>query len=156
MPRKKAPKVSTPSKENAELLKKLQKELKEVQDLKEELTKQVGDVKRVSQDVFLSPGTSTNDRDRLEDKKQRMKEHLVTQTKVSIFIPLDKNEKPGEAFLPVTLNGYRYFIEKGKPQQVPQQVHDVAMNHLYNTQVALENPKYNISQADDDKRQALV
>ena len=80
---------------------------------------------------------------RWKDKAEAMKAHLEKQEKVSIIIPLDPSEKQGVvewrtdkggqtyqvhisgAVESVQLNGYKYFIPKGKYVQVPRQIAEV-------------------------------
>lgn len=76
-------------------------------------------------------------------KAAHMKEVLMAQEKVSILIPMDPNEKAGivewrtdkngedyqvalgGAVESVTLNGFRYFIPKGRYTPVPRQIAEV-------------------------------
>jgi len=78
-----------------------------------------------------------------KDKAKRMKEHLEAQEKVNILIPTEPGEKPGVveekkdkngetyqvhvsgAVESVQLNGYKYFIPKGKYVPVPKQIAEV-------------------------------
>lgn len=88
-----------------------------------------------------------------KSKAMRMKEHLAKQPKVQVFVPLEGKEKMGTQ-LPVTLNGYGVKIPKGMYVEVPQQIAEVIMDSLNQTQQALDN-KYNIDNADEKTATAL-
>ncbi len=76
-----------------------------------------------------------------KSKRMIMKEKLAEQPKVRIFIPLDGKETPGTQH-PVTINGYRVNIPKGVYCEVPQQVADIIMESLNQTEAATSrNPK---------------
>lgn len=88
----------------------------------------------------------TEDREvnkRWKTKAEQMKAHLESQPKVSILIPLESGEQAGVVenridsqgnsyqvhvsggVESVQLNGYKYFIPKGRYTSVPQQIAEV-------------------------------
>jgi hypothetical protein len=73
---------------------------------------------------------------RHKNKADAMKARLAKQPKVSIFVPLEGKEKVKQAFLPVTLNGYRLNVPKGVYVEVPQQIADIVMESLNQTEQA--------------------
>lgn len=73
-------------------------------------------------------------------KQQKMKEMLSKQPKVRIYVPLEGKEVPGTQ-LPVTLNGYRVNVPKGMYVDVPQQVADIIMESLNQTELATHIPQ---------------
>lgn len=60
-----------------------------------------------------------------KSKAQRMKEHLDSQPRVTIMVPLEGKEIAGKTFLPVQLNGFAMNIPKGQYVEVPQQIADI-------------------------------
>lgn len=60
---------------------------------------------------------------------KKMQEHLASQPKVRMIIPLSPGEKPG-AFETVNLNGFRMEIKKGVSVELPQQVAEVLSEYL--------------------------
>ncbi len=69
---------------------------------------------------------------------QKMKDHLATQPKVQIFVPLEGKERRGQQ-LPVTINGYRVNIPKGMYVKVPEQIAQIVMDSLNQTEEAIHN-----------------
>lgn len=59
-----------------------------------------------------------------------MKKTLDAQPKVAFYIPLGPEEKLGQAYESVTINGYRLEIKKGMMVNVPQQVSEMLMEHM--------------------------
>jgi hypothetical protein len=77
------------------------------------------------------------------EKRKRMKDHLLAQPKVSILIPLEPGEKVGVvewrtdkngeeyqlhisgAIESVQINGFKFFIPKGRYYEVPKQIAEV-------------------------------
>lgn len=88
-----------------------------------------------------------------KSKAARMKEALEKQEKVPVFVPLDGKEKKGTQ-LPVTLNGYRVNVPKGLYVKVPQQVAQVIMDSLNQTQEATDIPQ-NLDNMDEARKAAL-
>lgn len=74
-------------------------------------------------------------------KIARMKEVLKNQPTTRIFVPLEGREKPG-TLLPVTINGYRVNVPKGVYCDVPEQVGQIIMDSMNQTEEAISrNPK---------------
>lgn len=88
-------------------------------------------------------------------KAEAMRANLLSQPKVRIRLPLEKNEKPGVvvweysqktkreeqiyvsgAYHPVILNGFTWLVPKGVQVDVPQQISDELDAHFYGTQNA--------------------
>jgi len=92
----------------------------------------------------LSPETEgvKGGRARMGSKAERMKIHLAKQPKVTILIPLGKDEKPGTT-TPVTLNGYRLNIQHGQYVEVPKQVARIIMKSQKQTIAALRGETVN-------------
>ncbi len=88
-----------------------------------------------------------------EDKSRRMKEHLAKQPRVKIFVPLEGKEKPGTQ-LPVTMNGYRMNIPKGVYCEVPEQVAQIIMDSLNQTEAATNIPQ-RLDLSNEQKKKAL-
>lgn len=86
-------------------------------------------------------------------KATRMKENLAKQPKVKVFVPLEGKEKKGTQ-LPVTLNGYRVNVPKGLYVEVPEQVGQVIMESLNQTQEATDIPQ-NLDNMDDAIKQRV-
>lgn len=84
-------------------------------------------------------------------KMQRMKENLVNQPKIQIYIPMEGKELPGQ-LLPVTLNGYRVNVPKGVYVLVPKQVGDAIMESLNQTEAATHIPQRLDLQTEDRQR----
>lgn len=113
----------------------------------EKMETKVGDVPEVEKVATINERPNpVEDREvnkRWRNKAERMKAHLNSQKKVRILIPLEPNEKPGVvewrtdkngneyqvhisgALETVQLNGYKYFIPKGKYVEVPEQIAEV-------------------------------
>jgi len=70
-----------------------------------------------------------------KSKAEAMKENLHSQPKVTIMIPLEQGEPEGTR-TSVTLNGYRYTIQKQVYVEVPIQVAEVVMNSQKQTVAA--------------------
>lgn len=87
-----------------------------------------------------------------KSKAQRQKEHFAKQDKVKIFVPLEGKEKLGQQ-LPVTVNGYRVNVPKGVYCEVPEQVAQIVMDSLNQTEAAVNNPKFVI---DSDERKGIA
>jgi len=87
------------------------------------------------------------------NKAKEMKDHLSKQPKVKIFVPLEGKEKPGTQ-LPVTMNGYRMNIPKGLYCEVPEQVAQIIMDSLNQTEAATNIPQ-RLDTANDKKKEAL-
>lgn len=62
-----------------------------------------------------------------KSKAEAMRDNLHSQPKVTIMIPLEQGEAEGTR-TSVTLNGYRYTIQKNVYVDVPMQVAEVVMN----------------------------
>ena len=88
-----------------------------------------------------------------KNKAQRMKDHLSKQPKVKIFVPLEGKEKPGTQ-LPVTMNGYRMNVPKGVYCEVPEQVAQIIMDSLNQTEAATNIPQ-RLDTANEKKKEAL-
>lgn len=93
---------------------------------------QLKKVKKALSPTTFSKGDNTN----YKSKKARMKAFLESQPKVQVFVPLEGKEKPGKAFLPVTLNGVRTDVPKGIPTMQSTPVAEVVYAHLQLTAVA--------------------
>jgi len=72
----------------------------------------------------------------LGSKAEKMKNILLTQPKVTTYIPRPENEDPS-ILLSVTLNGYRLDLPKEEYIVVPQQISDVIALSLKQTRRAL-------------------
>lgn len=72
-------------------------------------------------------------------KAEIMKAKLAKQKKVTILIPLGKDDRPGTT-TPVTLNGYRLNIQHGVYVPVPEQVAKIIMTSQKQTMDALQGP----------------
>lgn len=70
-----------------------------------------------------------------QSKKEIMREKLMTQPTVRMYIPLNQGEKAGQTH-PVTLNGFRINVPKGVYVDVPQQVADVLKDSFQQTEDA--------------------
>lgn len=88
-----------------------------------------------------------------KSKAQAMKDNLAKQPKVKIFVPLDGKEKKGTQ-LPVTLNGYRVNVPKGLYVEVPEQIGQVIMESLNQTQEATDIPR-NLDNMDEAAKQKV-
>lgn len=84
----------------------------------------------------------------------KMKEHLSTQDKVKIFVPLEGKEPKGSQ-LPVTLNGYRVNVPKGMYVAVPEQVADIIMESLNQTAESTNIPQ-NLDNMDEARKTHLM
>lgn len=92
--------------------------------------------------------------ERHKSKAQRMKENLEKQDKVMVFVPLEGKEKPGTQ-LPVTLNGYRVNVPKGKYVKVPMQIGQIIMDSLNQTEEAVNNA-FRVDLLPEEKKQQLA
>jgi diphthamide synthase subunit DPH2 len=63
-------------------------------------------------------------RKRYEERKREMQDILNKEEKEKVFIPLGEEEPEG-AIHPVTINGCRYEVPKGKQVSVPKSVADM-------------------------------
>lgn len=92
-----------------------------------------------SLDPKINPKEEKEDLKRWQSKSERMREHLESQPKVRVLIPLDPNEKQGVvreiesngrketvhvsgAVWSKTFNGYRVIVPKGVYWSVPEQI----------------------------------
>ncbi len=117
------------------------------------------------------PGQEHKDKNRYERKRDEMKEILRNQPKVQVMLPLTGKEKAGTiveqvneqtgkleeyrvgAWLPVTINGARSWVPKGKPVKVPRQVAELIGQYQSETSQALS--RYLI-EGDEKKEKALT
>ena len=97
------------------------------------------------------PATSAQVQKRVLSKAEQMKEHLDSQPKVSILIPLERGEKKG-ATQPFCINGYRFTVPKGAMTQVPEQVAQMISERFA---VELDVRSRAIGQKDKDVKDAL-
>lgn len=88
----------------------------------------------------------------LGGKAEAMKAKLAKQPKITILIPLEKNEKPGST-MSVILNDYRLNIQKGTYVPVPQQVARIIMKSQKQT-VAAINEGLNLDNPNHPKRKS--
>jgi hypothetical protein len=131
-----------------EKLMKAREEVSEVKQANEE-------IKRVA---TLEDNDSPKEKKLLEQryltKAQIMRKKLMAQPKVRTILPLEPNEKPGKvewrtdkngqkyqkvvsgSFHTVTLNGFKWFIPKGTPTDVPEQVSHILDQAYLRTQAA--------------------
>jgi hypothetical protein len=65
--------------------------------------------------------TNSQVQKRVKSKAEQMKDHLESQPKVSILIPLERGENKGSV-QPFCINGYRFSVPKGVMTSVPEQV----------------------------------
>lgn len=77
-----------------------------------------------------------------------IKDKLSKQPKVRIIIPREKGESEG-SYETVQINGYTLQIKKGVYVEVPQQVADIIMDSLDQTEKALAEASKRVS---DDER----
>jgi hypothetical protein len=142
------PPVNTPSVSTAQAqedpgiaakMAELDEEIKKAREFNERMAqkeKKIDEMKgKVDSLVEISGKAAANVAVAHKTKAQRMKEHLAKQPKVKIFVPTEGKEKVGTV-LPVTLNGYRLNIPKGRYVEVPEQVAQVVMDSLNQTQDA--------------------
>lgn len=71
-------------------------------------------------------------------KAEKMKKNLLGQTTVRVIVPRQQNEAPGIP-LSVNLDGYRLDFPKQRYIDVPQQIAEVIMDSLSQTEAAFEN-----------------
>lgn len=117
------------------IIKQMQDQIDEMQRKMEEQEERMKEREKILQDkesdlreeenVFRKDVTVENTiRERYMDKKERTRQHLEKQPKVSVYIPLEGSEKPGQMY-PVTINGYTLQIPKGVYVEVPMQVLEI-------------------------------
>ena len=82
-------------------------------------------------------------------KAEAMKKNLLSQEKVSIFVPKAETEDP-KVKLSVTLNGYRLDFPKNVYLQVPLQIAEVIRESLNQQASALLPFQVNRSKATED------
>ena len=111
---------------------------------KEDGTVEYSEIKKVASiEEKPNPAEDREVNKRWKNKAEAMKANLLSQEKVSILIPLDAGSqagvvewrvgKNGESYQvhisgaieSVQLNGYKYFIPKGRYVQVPRQIAEV-------------------------------
>lgn len=122
----------------------LAKEATEKEEVKEEGVQEVKKVASINERPDPMEEREVNKR--WKNKAERMKAHLESQKKVRILVPLDPTEQAGVvewrtdkngntyqvhisgAVETVQLNGYKYFIPRGKYVEVPEQIAEVVSN----------------------------
>ena len=75
------------------------------------------------------------------NRSEAMRKILEAQPKVVTFIPLDANERRGEATLEVGINGCFYSLPKGRQIEVPTAVAKIVYDHLGLTEEARDQFK---------------
>jgi hypothetical protein len=66
----------------------------------------------------------------IKSEVQATRDHLETLPKVSMFIPLDRGEKKGQAVETVTLNGCVYTYKKGMTYDMPEPIANILKESL--------------------------
>lgn len=112
------------------------------------------DREKVTGLVALSGKVATTTVVAHKSKAQKMKENLAEQEKIQIFVPLEGKEKPGTQ-LPVTLNGHRVNVPKGVYVKVPQQVAQIVMDSLNQTEASTNIPQ-RIDLMEQNKQEVLA
>lgn len=82
---------------------------------------------------------------RVKTDQEIIKEKLSNQPKVRIIIPREKGESEG-SYETVQINGYTLQIKKGVYVDVPQQVADIIMESLDQTERALAEASKRVSE----------
>lgn len=95
-----------------------------------------GDYLRQYQYRKQTPFGSKESDPQLGSKAAKMKEHLLSQDKVRIFVPRALGESP-LIKQSVCLNGYRLDLPKQAYLEVPMQVAEVIMDSLSQTEAAI-------------------
>ena len=126
--------------------------LKLMQDMQkqiDELTKKLDEKQSQNPEkpLELKSNITDDDRERHMGKADFMKAHLAKQPKVKILVPLEGKELRGKSILPVTLNGYRLNVPKGVYVEVPEQIGNIIMDSLNQTEEALDND-FRLDRAD--------
>lgn len=116
-------------KELREMVKKQGIENAEVFTTKAQLIAILDDAK--SRTPGVAQPESPEDVERYKSKRQKMKEYLEAQPKVSIMLPLEGKERaPDNPVHPVTINGFTTLVPKGKMTEVPKDVAKLIGNYL--------------------------
>ena len=131
------PKPAEENKEVAEALAKINEQMEELKKMNEELKKREEALKAREEKLNGPPPEEIKLVAATHGAKAaRMKEMLEKQPKVRIMIPLEGGENPKDAQLPITINGYRFNVPKGKYVNVPEQVADMIAESYNQTEAA--------------------
>jgi len=106
---------------------------------------------KVQQPIKATVQASVSTSERVKNKAEQMKDHLDSQPKVSIMIPLEKGENKN-ASQSFCINGYRFTVPKGRMVQVPEQVAQMVSERF---NVDLEIRGQSLEQKDASVKTAL-
>lgn len=111
-----------------EKLKLLDEKLKMIDEKSKELEEKTANfAKKVKEAEIKLP--AINEKELVESAK-RVGEELSKMEKVHVRIPVDE-KNPKDKYVPVTISGYTYQIERGQSVEVPKEVERILIEAKY-------------------------
>ncbi len=128
----------------------MREQLQEMKVSNQQKEKEIANLKRDQSSSTHDPVQDRINRD-LEEQLE-IKRILDSEPKVSVFWPLMNGEKEGAQDM-VSINGYRYIIQKGIMVEVPKSIAELVKQHVESVTKVPQGHRLNLQNNKDAARE---